>query len=118
MSHVIIERGGRALVGCAFCNGTAKDPFGIMSSLSICYACLGRGESWVPKPLRECPYCQATGRSPIGARNYCAVCHGRGMVTIAEPAVACPSCGGSGRHRRTGLYFWPCRGRGLIVSRS
>lgn len=50
--RVIREERDRMLVECAFCHGTGKDPFGVMSWLSTCYACLGQKSLWVLKPLR------------------------------------------------------------------
>ena len=37
-------------VVCAFCRGTGKDPFDIMSSLSNCCVCGGRGKVFAPAP--------------------------------------------------------------------
>jgi len=101
------------LTSCAFCRGTGKDPFGIMSRLSICYACKGKKNLTVAKPVGICPYCQGTGTSPIGARNYCLACRGRGMVTVPEPARVCPYCAGTGRER-SGFYCIECKGKGVV----
>ncbi len=114
--RVIREERDRIRVECAFCHGTGKDPFGVMSWLSTCYACLGQKSLWVPKPLRQCSYCQGTGVSPIGGRNYCIVCHGSGMVSIHEPAMECPACHGSAQRGAAGFYCWPCRGKGVVAS--
>lgn len=101
------------LINCAFCRGKGRDPFGIMSHLSRCYACQGKKTLGVAKPVKSCPYCQGTGVSPIGARNYCLVCRGRGIVTVPEPGEVCPRCGGSGGER-SGLYCIQCKGKGVV----
>jgi DnaJ-class molecular chaperone len=114
--NIIEEKEERALINCAFCGGKGKDPFGIMSYLSTCYACLGRKDVWVLKPLMECVYCRGTGISPIGGRNYCIVCHGWGVTSVKEPTEVCPACKGSGihKHKTPGLYCINCKGKGVI----
>ena len=114
MMEMVSEGKDKVLIRCAFCNGHGKDPFGVMSRLSTCYACMGEKTLWVGKPLKVCPYCTGTGVSPVGARNYCLVCRGAGMVTLEEPSRTCPACGGSGSTRPHGLYCVICAGKGAI----
>lgn len=114
MAHIVKEESGRALVDCAFCSGKGLDPFGIMSHLSTCYACLGHKQHRVKTPIRECLYCHGAGVSPIGARNYCIVCRGRGVIASPQPSAKCPACGGSARHEKTGFYCYTCRGSGVV----
>jgi len=115
--HSLEETENGVVVRCAFCKGKGKDPFGIMSHLSTCYVCKGKKSLWVTKPVKTCPYCQGTGVSPIGARNYCLVCYGRGVVTIPEPFQICPRCKGSGKEP-SGLYCIQCRGKGVISKKA
>lgn len=68
-----------ATVICAFCKGKGIDPFQILSHLS------------------KCP-----------------VCHGRGEVRVKKPYNPCPACGGTGIYRRSYLYCWTCRGKGVV----
>ncbi len=109
------ERAEQVRLVCAFCGGTGKDPFGIMSRLSTCYVCRGEKYLRFSKPLQDCHYCQGTGISPTGGRNSCLVCSGTGAVSIKEPSDTCAACGGSGRDQTTGFYCWSCRGKGLIT---
>jgi DnaJ-class molecular chaperone len=80
---------------CAFCNGTGKDPFDLMSPLSTCQACSGEGRRVLTAPVRRCAYCKGTGVHPH-SRMVCMTCRGAGQVTVPEKAVTCPGCGGSG----------------------
>lgn len=43
-TEVIERSGNQVTVRCAFCNGTGKDPFGLLSILATCQACRGSGE--------------------------------------------------------------------------
>lgn len=117
MAPGLKEESSKTFIECAFCHGTGKDPFGVMSRFSTCYACLGQKGRLLPYPLKRCPYCQGTGVSPIGGRNYCLVCHGGGIVSSREPVAECPACGGNGRHKLTGFYCWPCQGKGAVAPR-
>ncbi len=114
MDLVLEENEGRALVRCAYCKGTGRDPFGIMSSRSICTACGGKRSVWVQMPLVTCAYCHGSGASPIGAKNPCLACRGTGVGSIEEPTESCGSCGGMGLHKATRLYCLPCHGKGIV----
>ena len=66
-------------IKCAFCKGRGKDPFEILSPLSNCPVCHGRGVVKVRKPYEKCKACDGTG---VYARShlYCWTCHGKGVV--------------------------------------
>ena len=51
-------------VRCAFCDGTGRDRFGILSPPSACQVCLGRGVVGVPEPRVPCAYCRGRGVQP------------------------------------------------------
>jgi len=107
-------------VSCAFCGGTGRDPFGIMSPLATCQVCSGTGYRILRLPIALCPFCQGTGVFP-GLRQTCTSCNGVGMVEIPVNAVTCPGCGGSGL---AADHLWPdsplscsrCGGRGVVVA--
>ena len=50
---------------CAFCQGTGKDPFGLLSVLSICGACGGKETVSVKEPYVPCLACGGTGIQPF-----------------------------------------------------
>jgi DnaJ-class molecular chaperone len=81
-------------VTCSFCGGQGRDPFGILSWLSTCCVCGGKGMVQVPRHHSRCAHCQ--GRGAI--KNFtCTVCRGTGYVpVIPEPLVACPEGRGTG----------------------
>ena len=101
------------VVGCSFCRGTGKDPFDIMSAMSTCSVCGGKGELRIRVPYRRCPHCQNTG----AVKTYtCGVCRGTGYVPKpAGPTVACPECQGTGDDKGApALACLMCRGQGLV----
>lgn len=108
----------RVEVSCAFCGGTGRDPFGIMSPLATCQVCGGAGRRRLFQPTHRCAFCRGTGVHP-GSRMTCTSCGGVGLVTAPADAVTCPGCGGSGR---ASDYLWPgsplscglCHGKGFI----
>lgn len=108
----------RVDVSCAFCRGTGKDPFGIMSPLATCQVCAGTGQRSVQPPTARCAFCRGTGVHP-GSRMTCTSCAGVGRVEMPADAVTCPGCGGSGR---AADYRWPdsplscglCHGKGFV----
>ncbi len=66
-------------IKCAFCKGRGKDPFKVLSPLSNCPVCNGRGVVRVRKSYEKCKACDGTGvytRSHL----YCWTCHGKGVV--------------------------------------
>ena len=87
--------GGFESVTCSFCGGKGKDPFGIMSWLSNCVVCGGRGVVLLPVSRRRCAHCQATGAIKTFT---CTVCHGTGYVPeFPGPLKVCPECHRHGR---------------------
>lgn len=73
---------------CAFCQGRGKDPFGLLSELSICQVCLGRRHVTVAVPYTICPTCGGSGAEQ-GTRLVCTMCGGKGVVS--QPKQACRS---------------------------
>ncbi len=51
---MVTEHRGEIAVQCSFCGGSGRDPFGIMSLLSTCCVCGGRGFVRVPEPYMRC----------------------------------------------------------------
>ncbi|MDP2279814.1 MAG: hypothetical protein Q8K51_16540 [Nitrospirota bacterium] len=101
-------------IKCAFCKGTGKDPFNLLSELATCQVCAGAGKVEVKEPVIECAYCKGTGVCPQGARVTCTVCNGKGMVTVEGPTDECPKCKGTGAAIDSGLPCIKCRGKGVI----
>ena len=101
-------------VTCSFCSGTGKDPFGIMSSLSSCSVCGGKGRVLIPMRSARCAHCRGTGAIKT---LTCTVCRGKGSVLAADnPTAACPDCGGSGDDpSASAMACLKCRGRGWIT---
>jgi DnaJ-class molecular chaperone len=106
-------------VTCAFCGGQGRDPFGLMSPLSVCQVCGGTGCRTLPAPTIRCAFCRGTGIHPA-LRVTCITCTGVGHVHVPAEAETCPGCGGTGREAN---HVWPdsplscvrCRGRGVIA---
>ena len=108
-----VPQGDTTVVKCSFCRGTGKDPFGIMSSMSTCSVCCGKGELLMEGPNRRCPHCQSTG----AVKTFtCGVCRGTGYLPKAEgPTVECPDCRGTGDDKGApALSCLRCRGQGLV----
>lgn len=112
-----MPRGDMLTIKCAFCEGTGRDPYEVLSRLSNCQVCNGRTKVEVMKPAYPCAYCQGTGRQRH-TRLTCSACKGTGQVTVAGPTARCPECRGSGRMRGPDLPCVLCRGAGLIVEKS
>ena len=66
-------------VKCAFCQGTGRDRFPVLSPLSNCPVCNGRGVVRVREPYEKCARCEGTGLY-TGSRLYCWTCRGKGVV--------------------------------------
>lgn len=81
----IKENANYTTVKCAFCKGKGIDPFPVLSHLSNCPACHGRGEIRVKEPYSTCPACGGTGIY-TRSRLYCWTCRGKGVVQ-ASPAL-------------------------------
>ena len=103
-----------SLITCAFCKGTGKDPFNLLSELAVCQVCGGKGKVEVKEPAIECAYCEGTGVYPHGSRLTCTVCNGKGMVTVIGATEKCPRCKGTGMEIESGLPCIKCRGKGVL----
>jgi len=117
--EVVEEKEEKALssyggtVSCAFCHGSGRDPFGIMSWLSTCCVCKGRGIVQVQAPHARCAHCGGTGAVK---RLTCTVCGGKGLVPLpAGPTVVCPQCQGTGDDASApAMPCLKCRGRAWL----
>jgi len=96
---------------CAFCGGTGKDPFDLLSAISHCLSCNGTGHVEIEEPMKKCVFCAGTGRNPLGARVACIVCGGRGVNTIKSDSK-CKTCNGTGKSSDA-LPCTLCKGKGF-----
>ena len=103
-------------VVCAFCHGVGRDPFDIMSALSTCCVCGGRGTVIVSAPYVRCAHCSGTGAVKT---LTCTVCGGKGVVPAADgPTISCRLCGGSGDDASApAMACLQCHGRGWLAAR-
>ena len=108
---------GKSGTTCAFCRGTGKDPFELLSKLSKCQVCGGRGEVEVGQPAIECVYCGGSGVHR-DQRLTCTVCGGKGMATIDKGSQTCADCNGSGRVKGYYLPCLRCGGTGVVAKRT
>ena len=111
------EKEKLAVLTCPFCKGRAVDPFGLLSKLSRCEVCKGKGEVTIREPFTQCAFCGGRGIQPYTtSRLHCLACGGKGVVPKIEPSQPCPKCGGRGVHpRRPHPVACPkCRGQGVI----
>lgn len=99
---------------CAFCRGAGTDPFDIMSSLSTCCVCGGRGTVTVSTPHARCAHCRGTGAIKT---LTCTVCRGKGVIPVTgEPRICCSACGGSGDDGSApAMACLRCHGRGWVT---
>jgi DnaJ-class molecular chaperone len=81
---------------CAFCKGTGKDPFDLLSPVSNCQVCNGSGAVETEDPQIKCVFCSGSGKNPLGARVPCIVCGGKG-INPSRGSLKCPQCKGTGR---------------------
>ena len=100
-------------VRCAFCGGTGKDPFELLSKLSRCPVCEGDKTLFLEGPAVPCAQCRGTGRQRR-ARSPCSRCGGVGVVPLDAPIILCPRCAGAGREPEADLPCSLCRGAGLL----
>ncbi len=102
-------------ITCAFCGGTGTDPFGVMSWLSTCCICGGRGVVSIEAPYRFCPHCNGTGAVKT---LTCTTCRGKGHVPLpSAPIVECPVCAGSGDDGSApALACIRCQGKGFVLA--
>jgi len=121
-TEVIEKSGDRVTIKCAFCGGTGKDPFGLLSVLATCQVCRGKGKITVTEPVVRCAFCNGSGVQP--SRRYtCIACHGKGVIAtpLEGEREVCPECGGTGQsHSHQSHSHWnvtclKCKGRGFIV---
>ena len=101
-------------VKCAFCGGTGRDPYRILSKVSDCPVCKGHKTVEVETPVVACLYCKGTGRQRH-TRLTCSACRGAGVITLPGPTAACPQCDGSGREPEADLPCSRCKGAGLVA---
>ena len=106
--------GGSRAIKCAFCKGTGRDPYDILSKLSNCQVCKGHKTVEVETPFVACLYCRGTGRQRH-TRLTCSSCRGKGVITLAGPTGPCPKCGGAGREPEADLACSRCKGAGLVA---
>ena len=105
-------------IKCAFCNGTGKDPFDLLSKLADCQVCGATGEVMVEEPNVDCAYCGGSGVQPQ-TRNTCIACRGKGVIPcrgrrFSASGEKCPACKGTGRNIGKGdLPCLECKGTGL-----
>lgn len=104
----------RTFVQCAFCGGTGRDPFGIMSALSTCCVCDGTGKVSIKTPYVRCAFCHGAGVYPR-SRQTCTACGGVGVSPVQEPNKTCPYCLGTGMDpdSEAGFYCLTCHGTGV-----
>jgi len=99
---------------CAFCKGSGKDPFRILSPISACQVCLGRGTVELAEPHTSCCYCRGFGVNPHDGRLTCPVCWGKGAYSLEGESTTCPQCDGSGKAAEGHLPCSYCLGKGVI----
>ena len=100
-------------IKCAFCGGTGKDPYEVLSGVSDCPVCKGHKTVEAKTPLVDCLYCRGTGRHRH-TRLTCSACGGKGVITLAGPTTKCTQCAGTGREPEGDLPCSLCRGTGLV----
>jgi len=100
----------KKIITCAYCNGTGKDPFDLLSAISPCMVCDGTAKVEIEEPMKECVFCAGTGKNPLGARVPCIVCGGKGK-NYCESDTKCIKCNGTGKWN-DGLPCTNCKGKG------
>jgi len=101
-------------ITCAFCKGTGKDPFDLLSELATCQVCGGIGHVEVEEPAIKCAFCKGSGVYH-DSRISCTVCGGRGMVTAPKgTSDVCTECNGTGAAIDSGLPCLRCKGKGVV----
>ena len=104
----------RMEIKCGFCRGTGNDSFVLLSELTACQVCGGRGKVEVMEPAIPCAFCKTTGVYPQ-TWITCTVCLGKGMVTVAESTEKCLKCKGTGTETESGLPCLKCGGKGVLA---
>ena len=88
----IIETGNQVTAKCAFCNGTGKDPFGLLSILATCQVCRGSGKITVTAPVVKRPFCNGSGVHPsAGTPASSAMARGLSPLPLRRKERAAPS---------------------------
>ena len=102
-------------VKCAYCKGKGRDPWQLMSPLSNCQVCNGKGTVKIEEPFETCPVCKGRGNER-NKKLSCLTCKGKGVVHIEKAMKTCPECGGSGMTGSVGLrkYCLTCKGIGKV----
>jgi DnaJ-class molecular chaperone len=100
------------ILQCAYCSGTGKDPFDLLSPRSFCLTCHGTGFIEVEEPYKVCVFCKGTGKNPLGARVSCIVCGGNGFNHY-KSNKQCFQCNGTGKSG-DGLPCTRCGGKGVF----
>ena len=100
-------------IKCVFCKGKGIDPFELLSPLSTCTVCGGKGKVTIEEPYIRCAFCHRTGVYP-NSRLSCTVCTGKGVIGFKDPKTTCPDCKGSGREHTTPLPCIRCGGIGVV----
>lgn len=108
--------GGVTTIKCAFCDGTGRDPYEILSKISDCPVCKGHKTVEAQTPFVACLYCKGTGRQRH-TRLTCSACRGKGVIPMAGPTTKCAQCGGAGREPEADLPCSLCKGTGLVPSK-
>lgn len=102
------------VITCAFCRGAGKDPFGVMSELSTCQVCGGKGAVAVEEPAVRCAFCGGGGVHR-DQRLTCTACAGKGMISVHSPHTKCPRCEGTGADPMIDyLHCVLCKGAGVV----
>ncbi|MDA2925975.1 hypothetical protein MYX78_01885 [Acidobacteria bacterium AH-259-G07] len=104
-----------AEVKCAYCKGTGRDPWGLMSVLAACQVCTGKGTVNIEEPYITCPVCKGRGNQR-NTRLTCLACKGKGAVHVEKGMNSCPECDGTGMTGSVGLrnYCLKCHGTGRV----
>ena len=76
-------------IKCAFCQGTGRDPFHVMSHLSNCPVCGGKKTVKVREPYETCGTCEGTGQY-VNSKMYCWACRGKGVIPIKQEPQPSP----------------------------
>jgi len=102
-------------IKCAFCKGTGKDPFDLLSEIASCQVCGGTGEVNIQEPYVECAYCNGKGVHPH-TRLSCSACGGKGVIPYKKSSgKKCPVCKGTGRNiGKSDLPCLECKGTGIL----
>ena len=102
-------------VKCGYCQGKGRDPWQLMSPLSNCQVCNGRGTVKIEEPYITCLACGGSGNEK-NKKLTCLACKGKGVLHVEKGLKTCPDCGGSGMTGSVGLrkYCLTCKGTGKV----